>query len=221
MDQEKFSKGKNLSFNFSSKIFLARKKHKMEDNLEQNCTIFISNINPHSNHIKPLLHHFSEFGAIKSIWSYGTKACVTYENHESAIKAVKSPNAYESNRFIKIEIHKNPTKAMDNLMADCYMEKVRKKNAKVQKMIEEQKRTTELLKQSIKESISSESGQCISTELELEIKKLTNEVKLLMEKHENEDDPKKKGIIMDKIRKCSALLDSLNSIPHSLSALDE
>ncbi|KAK8887141.1 hypothetical protein M9Y10_038179 [Tritrichomonas musculus] len=111
-------------------------------------TLYISNIPSKSCSIPKIFQHFRNYGHIQSIYAYGTNASITFSSKEEAMIAIKSPEAFENNRFVRYHFHLHPDKADDRLSLLVDKDFVQTVTKEVnQKIAQEQRRTIELQSQ--------------------------------------------------------------------------
>ena len=173
-------------------------------------TIFISNIPPSQNNIPSLLRHFRKFGHIDAIWSYGSRASITFLHEESAKAAIECSEAYAQNRFININYHKDLDNGVANLALACDMDRVREQNAKVQSLLERERQATQFLQTQMKKSINGDNA-LTTAELQNAVDALTDEANSLFSKVVSDIPPEEKEAIQKRLLELSGLIDAAQS----------
>jgi hypothetical protein len=100
-------------------------------------TLEIVKIPANANKILSLFKHFKKYGRLRSIYSVGTSAFITYDTIEMATTAFESTEAYANNRFVRyFYCQKAAEKISSKLSKTVNMEHIRQVLAEVQTEIE-------------------------------------------------------------------------------------
>lgn len=105
-------------------------------------TLYLSNIPANANNIMSLVKHFKKYGHIKSIWSVGTIAAISFDSVESCKRAYESPEAFANNRFVRYFYHKKPENAECKLSLAVNLDKVKATSDSVLKQMASEAKNT-------------------------------------------------------------------------------
>ncbi|OHT06066.1 hypothetical protein TRFO_05724 [Tritrichomonas foetus] len=170
-------------------------------------TLYLSNVPASSCVVHILFKHFKKYGHIRSIWTNGTNAVITFSTKEEAIKAYKSPEAYANNRFVHYHYHLAPEKAESRLSLAVDTDYVNKTLKEVADQIAaEQRKTIELQSQMAKTHKSS------YDDIQDQKKKMELHYKALSESYEKADTPEKQAEIKQKMDEITNVINEINQI---------
>jgi hypothetical protein len=164
-------------------------------NFEPTDTLQLAKIPPNANKILALFKHFKKYGRIRSIWSGGKSACITYETVEMASVAFKSSEAFANNRLVRyFYCQKSPEKTRSKLSQAINMVKVNAVLEQVKTEIEDARKETQQLQDALTKTLKMENLAEMLREFKQHQDDLTIEAGALVTERDSADEARRAEI---------------------------